>query len=145
MTDNSPPQLSFTNRQNRRHPDEIEAPVSDPYSGVASGAIYFRPVGSTSWQPLTTRLEGGALKAEVDSEAEPPGRYEFEAIATDAVGNTATTTKRADGTQMVLDFPLKPQVKLSGYLGAGSRRLTGRYGHDTKIRGRLTTARGKAA
>jgi hypothetical protein len=139
MIDNSPPQVAFQNAQDPEDPDLIAAPVFDPYSGVASGQVSYRSAGAKVWQPLATQITGGQLEARVDSQHEPAGRYEFEVRATDGVGNSVTTTKRADGTDEVLEFPLKAQTELRALLPGGRRRLSVPYGTSGRIHGRLVT------
>jgi hypothetical protein len=140
--DNTPPTLAFTSTQNPNDPELIRAPVYDATSGVASGHIYYRAVGSTTWQPLATQVKGGSLEARVSSTAVPPGQYEFVAQATDVAGNTAWTTLCQDGQPMVLTFPLKEGVRLTGYLGSGTHRKTIAYRHRSTVGGRLTDRRG---
>jgi hypothetical protein len=137
--DNTPPELAFARSQDGNDPELIKAPVSDATSGVAGGRIYYRAVGASTWQPLGTQARSGALEARVDSTAVPPGQYEFLGQATDAAGNFAQTTWRRDGQPMVLTFPLKSGVRLTGYLApSGGHRKTIRYGRRSKVRGRLT-------
>jgi hypothetical protein len=143
MIDNSPPRGAFQDAQDPDDPDLIAAPVSDPYSGVASGQISYRPVGTTVWQPLATQLNGGELQARVDSQYKSPGRYEFEVQATDRVGNGVTTAKREDGTDEVLEFPLKAQTEVDAFLPGGRRKLSVRYGTSERIHGRLVTRDGQ--
>jgi len=141
--DNSPPLLSFTSSQDSRNPEQIRAPVSDVTSGVSSGQISYRAVGTSIWQPLATDFQNGALAAYVDSAAVPAGDYEFSATATDAAGNQTTTTLRDDGQPMVLTFPLKAATRLRAHLvPGGERRETVGYGQDSKVSGRLLSASG---
>jgi hypothetical protein len=142
LVDNSPPHVAFQDAQDPDDPDLVAAPVSDPYSGVAGGQISYRAMGTTEWQPLATQLVADELEARVDSQDEPPGRYEFQVEATDEVGNTVVTTRRQDGTEEVLDFPLKAQTELRGFLGSGQRRLRVPYGTSRRIHGRLLTRDG---
>jgi hypothetical protein len=138
QVDNTPPALGFTSSQDANDPELIKAPVSDVTSGVDGGRIFYRAVGSTTWQPLETQIGGGALEARVDSTAVPAGRYEFLAQATDVAGNLAWTTQRRDGQPMVLTFPLKSGVRLTGHLapGGGHRKTIG-YGKRSKVSGAL--------
>jgi hypothetical protein len=141
--DNTAPKLAFANAQDPEDPELIRAHVFDPASGVASGRIYFRQVGQSSWRPLVTQLQAGALRARVDSVAEPPGQYEFLAEASDVAGNAVQTTRRADGHLMVLSFPLRGGVELSANLEpSGASRQTIPYGHASHVGGRLTNASG---
>ena len=141
--DNSAPTLSFAALQDPRNPELIRAPASDATSGLASGDISYRAVGTSIWQPLATDLHDGAFEAYVDSAAVPAGDYEFSATATDAAGNETTTTLREDGQPMVLTFPLKAATRLRAHLvPGGERRETIGYGHDSKVSGRLLNASG---
>jgi hypothetical protein len=143
LIDNTPPILAFAPSQNPNDPDLIRAPVSDPHSGPASGRIWFRPVGLTTWQPLDTTIEDGALLARVDSASEPPGAYEFMAEATDVAGNRIETTRRQNGQQMVLTFPLRAGVELTANLEpGGARRQTIGYGRNSSVAGRLLNTEG---
>jgi hypothetical protein len=142
--DNSPPTLDFTNSQNPSDPELIRAPVSDATSGVRSGQILYRPVGEASWRLLETQVVSGQLQARVDSTLDLPGQYEFTARATDIAGNLAQATTRANGQPMVLTFPLKAGVSLSGHLAPGGRsRMTIGYHRSAKVAGRLLDASGK--
>ena len=142
--DNTPPTLGFTSSQSPNDPELIRAPVSDATSGVRSGQIFYRPRGTTFWRPLETQLVSGQLQARVDSTVDPPGQYEFAARATDVAGNVVQTTTRADGQPMVLTFPLKSGVRLSGHLAPGGRsRMTIGYRRSAKVAGRLVDASGE--
>ena len=142
--DNTPPAITFAPSQDPEDPELIRAPVRDATSGVEDGAILYRPVGQSAWRHLGTRLRDGALEARVDSIGNSPGRYEFVAVASDAAGNIARTTARADGRPMILAFPLKTASRLSAHLApGGASRLTVRYGHGAKVAGRLRDAAGR--
>jgi len=143
MVDNSGPQLAFTNHQDPDDPELIRAPVSDAYSGVASGRLFYRAAGAAIWQPLETRVRGGELEARVDSAAYPEGEYEFRAEAADVAGNATETTLRADGEPMRLTFPLRRTVELSAFLEPGrSQRLTVAYRREAAVAGRLLDSDG---
>jgi hypothetical protein len=143
QVDNTPPVVAFTNLQDPSDPELIRAQVSDATSGVTSGHIYYRPVGSSGWHPLDTQHGSGELRTRVDSTVDPPGRYEFLGVATDAAGNTALSTKHSDGRPMILRFPLKSGVRLSGHLNGGASHLTVGYGKPSKVSGILTDAGGE--
>ena len=88
-------------------PEVIRADVFDEHSGPASGEVRYRRLGSDDWVDLTARLQPGAGhgRAELAArlpESLPPGTYLFRADAVDAAGNSASTTRRADGTEMAL-------------------------------------------
>lgn len=142
--DNAPPILRFVSQQDPNDPELIRVAVSDPDSGLASGQISFRAVGSDTWRPLTTQRLDGELRARVDSAAEPEGEYEFMVEAADVAGNQASTTLREDGTPMRLQFPLRSGVDLSARLKPGGAEvLTLDYGESSRVVGRLTTAAGE--
>jgi hypothetical protein len=141
--DNTSPSVAFKNAQDPADPDLVRASVSDVHSGVASGRIYFRPVGSGLWQPLATELASGELRARVDSSAVPPGEYEFIAEATDVAGNRTESMLRQNGQPMGLTFPLKSGVQLTADLKpGGAKRQTVAYGRDSAVAGRLLSATG---
>jgi hypothetical protein len=143
QVDNTPPVVAFTNAQDPNDPELIRAQVSDATSGVTGGHIYYRPVGSGAWRPLDTQFGSGELRARANSTVDPPGRYEFMAVATDAAGNWALSTKHADGRPMVLTFPLKSGVRLRGHLRGAASHLTVGYGQPSKASGTLTNAEGE--
>jgi hypothetical protein len=88
-------------------PQTVGAKVSDEHSGPARGQIEYRRVNAERWIELPTKLEAGegpasarlvaALPQNLD-----PGTYVFRAEAIDGAGNAASTTRRADGTEMAL-------------------------------------------
>ena len=71
------------------------------------GTISYKRLNAERWTELPTKLqaagEPGAadLIASVPDDLEP-GTYVFRADAADGAGNTASTTRRADGTEMAL-------------------------------------------
>jgi uncharacterized Zn-binding protein involved in type VI secretion len=114
--DRDSPALGFSNSQDPADPERIEAHVSDPLSGIdpGYGTIAVRPAGSAArFGPLPTQVTGSRLIARWDSEAYPPGEYEFRATARDRAGNIATTTARDDGSAMKLHNPIKVPTRLS--------------------------------
>ncbi len=118
--DRDPPQLAFLNAESPAAPETIAARVSDPLSGPAGagGEIGIRRAGSDDrFEPLPT-VGGEVLRAHWSSDDYPAGRYEFRAIAYDTAGNRAATTKRANGSDMVLSNPLKvPTAVTLGFAG----------------------------
>jgi hypothetical protein len=170
--DRDPPEVAFLNSQDQADPELIRAQVSDPLAGPSAGrgSIGVRAVGSGDrFRPLPTEVVRGGLRAHWDSEAYPPGRYEFRATGYDSAGNASTAERRASGAPMLLANPLKTPTALS--IGFGGERLVwqnctrragGRrcrreavselgarppsrvvpYGRGTLISGRLTTASG---
>jgi hypothetical protein len=129
--DRQPPSLAFANEQNAA---EVRARTADAHSGVAGGQIEIRRQGVPEWRELETRREGTDLVAAIPDDQLARGRYELRAIATDTVGNTAVTTRRANGQPMVVDLPLRTDTSLGASLsrragGAGGGRRTIRIGY----------------
>ena len=88
-------------------PQTVSAAVSDVHSGPASGEIEYRRLNAERWIELPTKLrpEGEPGRASLIAtvpESLEPGTYVFHADAADGAGNTASTTRRADGTEMAL-------------------------------------------
>ncbi len=88
-------------------PASVSAKLSDEHSGAARGHIAYRRVNAENWIELPSGLEDGEgpgsarLVAPVPNSLEP-GTYVFRAVAEDVAGNVASTTRRADGTEMAL-------------------------------------------
>jgi hypothetical protein len=138
--DRDPPRVAFVNAQDPRDPERIEAQTSDPLSGLAPGrgSIAVRRADSRGrFVDLPTQLADGILRARWDSEAEPPGEYEFRAIAYDRAGNSSASSMRTNGKPMRLSAPLKVHTALIA--DSGGRRV--RYGRPTVFRGRLFSGR----
>jgi hypothetical protein len=132
----------------------LSASVNDAHSGPASGAIHYRRADASRWIELPTRLQPGAepgnaqLTAPVPDLA--PGTYVFRADAVDGAGNTASSTLRADGTEMAVrkvapaEAP-KARTRLFARLRGGHERgdsLTVPFGAPALLSGRLTRADG---
>lgn len=86
---------------------QIRAEISDAHSGPASGEIHYRRLDSQQWTELPAKFQRGdaAEKAELLARLPSdlgPGTYVFRADAADAAGNTATSTRRSDGTEMTV-------------------------------------------
>jgi hypothetical protein len=88
-------------------PRSVSARVSDEHAGPARGAIEYRRLNGEHWLELPTKLDSlpeagtARLVAAVPASLEP-GTYVFRANVEDGAGNAATTTQRADGTEMAL-------------------------------------------
>lgn len=139
--DNAPPELAFANSRDPEEPELIRAPVADRHSGVASGAIAYRPLDGGAWRELPTEQAGGELRATVDSTSEPPGRYIFRASAGDVAGNSAATTARADGSEMVLTFPLRESTRLEASIEGDDSAVVD-YGRTPALEGVLQAGDG---
>jgi hypothetical protein len=88
-------------------PTQISARINDVHSGPASGEIHYRRLGGEQWTELPAKFQRGesadsaALLARLPTDL-APGTYVFRADAVDAAGNTASSTRRADGTEMTV-------------------------------------------
>ena len=136
---------------------QVKADVTDAHSGPASGQLLYRRVDAADWIELPTKLVRGPSPDRAQLVAPLPelgyGTFVFRADAADAAGNTATTTLRADGTQMALRRVPPPQVakppraktrlfaRLRGGHGRGDSH-TVRFGTPALLSGRLTRADG---
>jgi hypothetical protein len=133
---------------------ELRADVSDGDSGPAGGQISYRRLDTPDWTELPTRLVPGDAAGSAHLVAPMPelgyGIYVFRADATDAAGNAASTTLRADGTQMSIRrvppsrLP-KAKTRLFARLRGGRGRgdaLTVPFGAPALLTGRLTRADG---
>jgi hypothetical protein len=138
--DREPPRVAFAGAQDPLDPERIEARVSDPLSGPdpMRGSIGVRPAGSDGrFVELPTERSASLLRARWDSEAYPPGEYEFRATAYDAAGNSATSSSKSDGSPMRLANPLKVATTLL----SDFRSRTVRYGRGATFSGRLIAGR----
>lgn len=151
-------------------PATVSAKVSDEHSGAASGRITYKRVNAEHWIELPSKLgEGGEpgagrLVAPVPSSLEP-GTYVFRADAEDFAGNAASTTRRADGTEMALrkvpppvgpsrpaarqgdDFRSAPRAKTRLFAQLRWRKRRGQsvtipFGAGAALSGRLLNAAG---
>lgn len=134
-------------------PEEVRAAVADAHSGPASGQVLYRRVDADRWIELPTKLVPGSAGS-ADLVAPMPelgvGTFVFRADAVDAAGNTASTTLRADGTQMAIRRVPPPHVprgksrlfaRLRGGHGRGDS-LTVPFGAPAILSGQLTRADG---
>jgi hypothetical protein len=122
--DEAPPLVAFASSQDPREPERIEATVTDFLSGPnpTRGAIAMRPAGSHQpFAALPTAISGSRLIARWNSDAFPPGTYEFRATGYDAAGNASDSDRRTNGARFVLPNPLKKQTEIAA--GFGGRRL----------------------
>jgi hypothetical protein len=152
-------------------PDKVVAAVFDEHSGPARGEVRYQRLGADRWSRLPTALERGEepgrarLVASVPDGLKP-GTYLFRAEAADGAGNSAVSTRRADGTQMAVRVPsaarpvssarrpsattpgrARPRAKtrILARLRRGRRRgrsVTAPFGAGARLGGRLLTAKG---
>jgi hypothetical protein len=143
--DETPPVVAFATARDRNDPERIVATVSDRLSGPnpSRGSIGIRPRGSRlPFATIPTGVHAGVLVARWDSDAYPPGTYEFAASGYDGAGNSAVSFLRADGARMILANPVKTPVELkSSFVGRPARRVVP-YGRGTRFGGRATTISG---
>jgi hypothetical protein len=172
--DESPPQVAFAAAQDPAEPERMEATVTDPLSGPdpVRGSIAVRSAHTHQpFVPMPTAVSGNRLVARWDSDAFPPGTYEFRATGYDAAGNVTDSERRGNGTRVVLMNPLKkPTAIVAGFGGRllvwqhcsrskGRRRCRREeieafeqrpktratpYGHSLSYAGRLTSASGSS-
>jgi len=150
--DDVPPGLAFAG-DGEEVPERIVVEVADAHSGPASGSIFFRRADADGWRELHAKLapgEGGTALLSAPMPDLAPGTYLFRAEASDAAGNRAATTRRADGTQMAVRKPAPAQVaraktRLFARLRGGPGKdgsVTVRFGAPAMLGGRLTRADG---
>ena len=170
--DESPPRVVFAAAQDPAEPERMEAVVTDPLSGpaAAGGSIAVRPAHTRQpFAPIPTTVSGNRLVARWNSDAFPPGTYEFRATGYDAAGNATDSELRGNGTRVVLTNPLKKPTAIAAGFGGrllvwqhcsrrkGQRRCRHEeieafarrpktrvtpYGHSLSYAGRLTSASG---
>lgn len=85
---------------------QIRAEVNDAHSGPAGGQIAYRRLDSQQWTELPAKFqrdspEKAELLARLPSDL-GPGTYVFRVDAADAAGNTSSSTRRSDGTEMTV-------------------------------------------
>jgi hypothetical protein len=134
---------------------QVQADVDDLHSGPAGGQILYRRIDADAWIELPTKLLPGDRPGLSHLVAQLPelgfGIFVFRADANDAAGNAASTSLRADGTQMAIrrvpppHVPKAPRTKsrlfarLRGGHGRGES-LTVPFGAPALVSGRLTRA-----
>jgi hypothetical protein len=138
--------------------ERVQAEVSDEHSGPRSGQILYRRVDAEHWTELPTKLVPAQEPGSAALVAPMPelgfGTYVFRADAEDAAGNTASTSLRADGTQMAIRRVPPPPVSRAQPAPRGKSRLFARlrgghgrgdsltvpFGAPALLSGRLTRA-----
>jgi hypothetical protein len=161
--DDQKPEVAFSTEDSAT---QVMADVADEHSGPASGQLLYRRVDAAQWTELPTKLVPADAPGKAHLVGPMPdlgyGTYVFRADAVDASGNSASTSLRADGTQMAIRrepppplakaVPLpkaKPQPKEKARLFARLRGGHGRgdsltvpFGAPALLSGRLTRADG---
>lgn len=152
--DDLKPEVAFTAEESG---GQVRAEVSDADSGPRSGQILYRRVDAPDWTELPTKLLPAAEPGDATLAAPMPelgvGTFVFRADATDGAGNSASTSLRADGTQMAIRRVPPPHVpraprgksrlfaRLRGGHGRGDS-LTVPFRAPAILSGRLTRADG---
>jgi hypothetical protein len=145
--DNVPPGVAFVAdggpESGQELPATVSAGVTDAHSHPESGEVHYRRLESQQWIDLPTRfqpddaVDSGRLVARLPENL-GPGIYLFRADAVDGAGNTASSNRRADGTEMVLR-KLPPPPAKDGGSGRGGGRGSDRpsTGAKAKVKTRI--------
>lgn len=119
--DNAPPGVAFEAMEeapDAAFPDVVKAEVADEHSGPVGGRVFYRRLDSDAWSDLPTELVAAEapgrawLVARLPGDLEP-GTYVFRADVRDAAGNVASTTRRADNTEMALRKTPPPPIAVA--------------------------------
>ena len=153
--DNVSPAVAFEAMPDREPdaelPSTVAALVTDAHSGPGSGAISIRRLGAERWVELPTKLAPGATASSARLVAAMPrdlgpGTYLVRADAADAAGNTATSTRRADGTEMALRrVAAASRGREATAAGRAKTRLFARLRWRHRVGPKLTIPFGSAA
>lgn len=105
--DDVPPAVAFESGAGDAVPEQIRAQITDADSGPAAGEITYRRLDGQQWTELPSKFQRGEAAGNAQLSARlptdlAPGTYVFRADASDVAGNAATTTHRADGTEMTV-------------------------------------------
>lgn len=157
--DNVAPGVAFT-AGGPDLPETLRADVTDAHSGPAGGEIFYRRLDNPQWTDLPTKFAAGSSADSAQLVARfpelSPGTYVFRAQAVDVAGNTTSTTRRADGTEMAVRKVPPPialkaaepvRAKTRIFARLGWRRLLGTditvpFGTGAFLAGRLVNAEG---
>jgi len=148
--DNVPPGVAFAPdgapESGYELPATVSADVTDAHSHPDGGEIRYRRLESDQWIDLPTRFhpepaaDEGRLVGRLP-EGLGPGIYLFRADAVDGAGNSASSNRRADGTEMVLRKLARGDVA-GGRVARGGRAGEGARGRvKTRIFARLRRGR----
>ena len=133
--DNVPPGVAFEAppEGDAATPAAIRADLADAHSGPAGGKVFYRPLDSEQWTDLPTELVAGDAPGAAELVAHlpdlDPGIYVFRADARDAAGNVASTTRRADGAEMLVRKLPPPPVGLAASRPAAPKGKTRLFAH----------------
>lgn len=124
--DDLQPKVAFSTENSD---EQVKATVGDEHSGPASGQILYRRVDAEQWTELPTKFDSAAAGAAELIAPMPElgvGTFVFRADATDFAGNKASTTLRADGTQMAIRRVPPPPIARAKPVPKGKSRLFAR-------------------
>ena len=133
--DRTPPETVAFEAPDPADPTRVSVVASDATSGVAGGRVELRRTGAATWSRLPSSLDRGRVVARVDDATLRAGAYELRAVVSDAAGNEAIGTTRADGAPGHGHAPAPPHDhralvrrgrSLRGRLTAGGKPLAGR-------------------
>ena len=133
--DHTPPETVAFEAPDPTDPTRFSVIAADATSGVAGGRVELRRTGAAAWSRLPSTLDHGRVVARVDDATLRAGAYELRAVVSDAAGNEAVGTVRADGSPATVTLPLRRATTvtlrrrgrtLSGRLTAGGKPLAGR-------------------
>jgi hypothetical protein len=109
----------------------VQASIGDAHSGAGGGEISYRRIDAAQWTELPTKFVSGPDAGAGHLTAHVPpnlaaGTYLFRAEARDGAGNVASSTRRADGTQMVLRKRASVSSARNAAAGGSKTRLFAR-------------------
>jgi hypothetical protein len=157
--DDVPPGVAFAAADGPDVPEQVRVDVTDAHSGPAAGSIHYRRLGSDAWTELQSKFQpgaGGEAQVIARTPELAPGTYVFRAEVSDGAGNIASTSLRADGTEMAVrkvaptvaprrPLPPREKARLFARLRGGHGRgdaLTVPFAAPALLSGRLTRADG---
>ncbi len=149
--DNVAPGVAFDADDGPGLPDQVHAEVSDAHSGPAGGTIFYRRLDTQQWTELPTKLQPSDRGDKATLVAQPPwdrlgtGIYLFRVDAADGAGNTATTTRRADGTEMALRKTAQSVAASQPAPPKGRTRIFARLRWRHRLASEMTVPFGAAA
>ena len=102
--DRTAPETVVFEEQEPNDPRRIVVAASDRTSGLAAGQVELRRAGTSTWQALATRRDGGRFVAYVDDETlDGTASYELRARVRDVAGNEAIGDRRRSGARAVVN------------------------------------------
>ena len=122
--DRTPPETVAFEAPDAADPTRVSVIAADATSGVAGGRVELRRTGAATWSRLPSSLSSGRLTARIDDASLRAGAYELRAVVSDAAGNEAVGTTRADGAPATVTLPLRRATTVT--LSRRGRTLRGR-------------------